>query len=365
MRIDPALFQENERTAPDAQRRQYVEVGALECEAGRRLESVTVAYESFGTLSNERDNAVLACHALSGDSHCIGWWERLIGPGKAIDTDKYFVIGMNALGGCQGTTGPASIAPDGKPYGSRFPMITIGDMVEVQARAIEQLGIEQILCVCGGSMGGMQALEWTVRKPGRVKTAFVTGSCAAHNAMQIGFNEAARQAVMRDPKWNGGDYDPADPPADGLAVARMIGHLSFLSEAAFDAKFGRRLQDKENFEYAMKTEFQVESYLNYQGDKFTKRFDPNSLLVFTKAIDYYDLRSLQGSQSSYLFVSFTSDWLYPTHQAAELHAMAQQAGRPSRHVDIDLPYGHDAFLLDGEEQGPEVRRLLEEGKGGQ
>ncbi|HVT13498.1 MAG TPA: homoserine O-acetyltransferase [Fimbriimonadaceae bacterium] len=356
--IDPALFQENERTAPAPDERRYAQVGSLQCEAGGYLEEVTVAYETFGKLNAAADNAVLACHALSGDAHCIGWWERLIGPGKAIDTDRYFVIGTNALGGCQGTTGPASPAPDGRPYQTRFPSVTVGDMVEVQCRLLDQLGIERLLCVAGGSMGGMQALEWTVRKPGRVRSAFVTASAAAHSAMQIGFNEAARQAVMRDAKWNGGLYDPADPPNGGLAVARMIGHLSFLSEQAFAAKFGRRLQDKERLEYKLATEFQVESYLNYQGDKFTKRFDANSLLYLTKAIDNYELTSLAGSQSSYLFTSFTTDWLYPPHQSAELHEMALAAGRPSKYVNIDLPMGHDAFLLDGEVQGALVREFL-------
>lgn len=359
MQIDPALFEENERTAPSVDERQYVEVGSLQCEAGGSLDSVTVAYETLGTLNAAKDNAVLACHALSGDSHCIGWWERLIGPGKAFDTDKYFVIGTNSLGGCQGTTGPASAAPDGRPYQTRFPAITIGDMVEVQARVMDHLGVDKLLCVCGGSMGGMQALEWTVRKPDRVRSAFVTASCAAHSAMQIGFNEAARQAVMRDQKWNGGEYDPADPPDGGLSVARMIGHLSFLSEQAFAAKFGRGLQNKPSLEHLLSPEFQVESYLSYQGDKFTRRFDANSLLYLTKAIDWYDLKSFAGSQSSYLFTSFTTDWLYPSHQSAELHAMAQAAGRPSKHVDIDLPMGHDAFLLDGEHQGELVQEFLQ------
>lgn len=360
MEIDPALFQENERTASAADGRRYADVGPLECEAGGKLGSVTVAYETFGTLSPERDNAVMACHALSGDAHCVGWWERLIGPGKAFDTDRYFVIGTNALGGCQGTTGPASPAPEGKPYQDRFPAITIGDMVEVQERLLDHLGIEQLLCVCGGSMGGMQALEWTVRKPSRVRSAFVTASCAAHSPMQIGFNEAARQAVMRDSKWSNGRYDPQDPPAGGLAVARMIGHLSFLSEQAFASKFGRHLQEKEQLEHLLTPEFQVESYLSYQGDKFTKRFDANSLLYLTKAIDWYDLRSMDASQSSYLFASFTSDWLYPPHQSAELHEMAQRAGRPSKHVNIDLPYGHDAFLLDGDQQGQHIIDFLRE-----
>ncbi len=233
-------------------------------------------------------------------------------------------------------------------------------MVEAQCRLIDHLEIEKLRCVCGGSMGGMQALEWTVRKPNRVRSAWVTASCAAHSAMQIGFNEAARQAVMRDLRWKGGMYDPGAPPLDGLAVARMIGHLSFLSEEAFASKFGRRLQ--EEFQSPKSKgeggQFQVESYLNHQGDKFTKRFDANSLVVLTNAIDRYELKSFEGSQSSYLFTSFTTDWLYPSHQSAELHRMALAAGRPSRHVDIDLPMGHDAFLLDGDHQGGLVREFL-------
>ncbi len=355
--IDPALFEENERTAPSAAVRQYLEIGSLRCEAGQVLESVTVAYETWGTLNAARDNAVLICHALSGDSHAIGWWSRLIGPGLPIDTDRFFVIGSNSLGGCQGTTGPASIAPDGAPYRLRFPIITVGDMVEVQARLLDHLGIERLFCVAGGSMGGMQALEWVVRFPSRVAKAFVTASCAAHSAMQIGFNEAARQAIMRDPAWANGAYE-APGPVGGLAVARMLGHLSFLSEQAFTAKFGRRLRAKEGFEYSFATEFEVESYLNYQGTKFTSRFDANSLLYLTKAIDYYDLKSFGGAQAELLFVSFTSDWLYPSHQSAELHRMATAANLRSRHVEVDLPYGHDAFLLDGDLQGAEVRRLL-------
>jgi homoserine O-acetyltransferase len=357
--IDPALFQENERTAPRLDGRLTFSAGSLACEAGGHLAHVEVAYETWGTLSPTRDNAVLVCHALSGDSHAIGWWDRLIGPGKAIDTDRYFVIGSNALGGCQGTTGPASVAPDGRPYRTRFPMITVRDMVDVQARLLDHLGIDCLHAVAGGSMGGMQALEWTVRHPGRVRRAFVTASCRAHSAMQIGFNEAARQSVMRDPRWNGGDYAAGAGPEGGLSVARMIGHLSFLSEAAFDAKFGRKLRDKAAFDYHLETEFQVESYLGYQGDKFVRRFDANCLLYLTRAIDYYDLRALAGSRSEYLFVSFTSDWLYPSHQSAELLGLARAAGCPAEHVEIDLPYGHDAFLLDGEHQGAVVRRFLE------
>ncbi|MBX3118994.1 MAG: homoserine O-acetyltransferase [Fimbriimonadaceae bacterium] len=358
MNIDPALFQENERLAAVADERQYADVGALDCEAGGRLESVTVAYETWGELSANKDNAFLICHALSGDSHAVGWWDRLVGPDKPIDTNKYFVISTNALGGCQGTTGPSSLAADGNPYGSRFPMITIGDMVEVQARLMDRLGIQRLYGAAGGSMGGMQALEWALRFPGRVTNVWLTASCAAHSAMQIGFNEAARQAVMRDPKWKGGDYAPDDPPADGLAVSRMIGHLSFLSEAAFDSKFARRLQDKSEFEYSFTPEFQVESYLSYQGNKFTKRFDANSVLFLTRAIDYFDRRKFGPSDARFLITSFSSDWLYPPHQSQELLELAQNAGCYAEWHNIDLPYGHDAFLLDGEHQGRILREFL-------
>lgn len=360
MQIDPALFQENERTSPQTDARQFADVGPLRCEAGGFLPQITVAFETWGELNEARDNAVFVCHALSGDSHAIGWWSRLIGPGKPIDTDRYFVVGTNALGGCQGTTGPASPHPqDGRPYGSRFPILTVGDMVEVQVRLLDVLGIERLRMVAGGSMGGMQALQWTVHAPDRVRKAFVTASTCAHSAMQIGFNEAARQAIMRDAKWQGGDYSPDDPPVQGLSVARMIGHLSFLSEQAFDLKFSRRYQGKDQPDYRLGTEFEVESYLNYQGDKFTKRFDANSLLVLMRAIDYFDLTSLHGSESEYLFVSFTTDWLYPSHQSERAYRLAREAGCPARHEVIDLPYGHDAFLLDGERQGSLIREFLD------
>lgn len=357
--IDSALFAENERISRLQDRRNYVEVGPLDTESGGRLESVTVAYETWGELSSDCSNAVLICHALSGDSNAAGWWDRIVGPGSPIDTRRWFVVGSNALGGCQGTTGPSSLHPDGNPYGSRFPMLTVGDMVDVQARLMDRLGIVRLHGVAGGSMGGMQALEWTLRYPGRVNKAWITASTAAHNAMQIGFNEAGRQAILRDPKWRGGDYPLEDPPVHGLAVARMLGHLSFLSEASFEHKFSRRLQDKEQYEYTYGVEFQVESYLKHQAEKFTRRFDANSQLVFTRAIDYFCRTSFAGSQSSYLFTSFTSDWLYPSYQAKAMHEMALAAGCRSEWHDIDLPYGHDAFLLDGQEQGRLVRAFLE------
>ena len=351
MSIDAALFQENERTPPQAGQRHYAEIGDLVLESGQTLPSVVVCYETWGTLNARGSNAILVCHALSGDSHCIGWWDRLVGPGRAIDTDKYFVICSNTLGGCQGSTGPATLAPDGHPIGSRFPAITVRDMVDAQARLLDLLNITTLHAVAGGSMGGMQALEWTVRNPDRVRKAFITASCAAHNAMQIGFNEVGRQAIKRDPRWQGGDYLPNSGPDDGLSLARMLGHISFLSAEAFDLKFGRRRQSGTE-------QFQVESYLNYQGDKFTRRFDANSLLVLTDAIDRYELASLENAKCEYLFVSYRSDWLYSSSQSAALHEMAQAAGLPSEWLEIDLPYGHDAFLLDGEIQGAALAAFL-------
>lgn len=355
--VDQALFQDNDRQAPVESGRQTVDVGSLTCASGAVLPSVTVAYETWGSLNAAKDNAVLVCHALTGDSHVVGWWDRLVGPGKAVDTEKYFVIGTNVLGGCQGTTGPASLL-DGRPYGPRFPFVTIGDMVEVQRRLMDHLGVPGLALACGGSMGGMQALEWSVRFPGFVRRVWGTGTCRAHGAMQIGFNETGRQAIMRDPKWRGGDYPADDPPVQGMAVARMVGHLSYLSEAAFDRKFGRRLQDKEQVDYTHGHEFAVESYLSYQGEKFTKRFDANSYIVLTRAIDYFDLASLAGSTSEYLFTSFTSDWIYPSHQSATLHSMALAAGCRSQHIEIDVPMGHDAFLLDDVGQAEALRAFL-------
>ncbi|MFW5697455.1 MAG: homoserine O-acetyltransferase family protein, partial [Fimbriimonadaceae bacterium] len=237
MNYDPDLFKENERFERENPNVRFLETGPLETEFDGNLDAVTVAYETFGQLNSAKDNAVLVCHAVSGDSNCVGWWKRLVGPGRTIDTDRYFVIGQNSLGGCSGTTGPSSPGPDGEPYGSRFPLISIRDIVDVQKRLLDHLGIDQLLAVTGGSMGGMQALEWTVRHPDSVRKAWITASASAHNAMQIGFNEAGRQAVMRDPKWREGNYPLDDPPVQGLSVARMVGHLSYLSMSAFEQKF--------------------------------------------------------------------------------------------------------------------------------
>lgn len=365
--MDPALFQENERLTPQADERQYVDIGRFRCGRG----PVTVAYQTWGTLNAAKDNAVLVCHALTGDSNAAGWWDRIVGPGKAIDTERFFVICTNTLGGCRGTTGPSSTYEDGKPWGSRFPEISIRDTVEAMRKALHALGIEKLYGAAGGSMGGMQILDWTVRHPNEIGKAWLTASCAAHNANQIGFNEAQRQAILRDPKYLVGDYSLDDPPAQGLAVSRMIAHLMFLSEAALEAKFGRRIQAKtdvsersdllegvEGTESGKRPQFQVESYLNYQGDKFTKRFDANSFVLLTRAMNAFCYESLEGSTTEYLFTSFISDRLYPPSQSEDLHRLAQAAGCKSDWVNIDLPYGHDAFLLDEAGQGAAAKRFL-------
>jgi len=348
--IDSALFQENERTSSAGEAKLVVSVGELKLGAGGYLPNVEVAYETWGELNSDSSNAILICHALSGDSHAIGWWDRLVGPGRAIDTDHYYVVCSNALGGCQGTTGPASLAEDGRPYGSRFPAVQVEDMIEVQARLADYLGVHRWQCVAGGSMGGMQALCWAVQYPERVAGVWATASCAAHSAMQIGFNEVGRQAIQRDPNWHGGDYYDGSGPLNGLSVARMAGHISYLSDQSFTMKFGRKLQDHDEFRFDGGIEFAVESYLNYQGDKFTHRFDANSYLVLTRAIDYFSVNSLASSQCKFLFTSFDSDWIYPSHQSEKLHQMAQDAGKRSEWVEIVSPLGHDSFLLDDQLQ---------------
>lgn len=337
-------------------------------ESGAELGPVTIAYETYGTLSPAGDNAILVAHAFSGDSHAAGfyrddeehvkpgWWDAVIGPGKGIDTDKYFVICSNILGSCAGSTGPASINPEtGTPYGLEFPMVTIGDMVKAQKRLIDHLGIEKLLCVVGGSVGGMQVLEWCVRYPDMVRSAIPLATTMRHSAMAIAFNEVARQAILADPNWKRGNYYTDTPPHTGLAVARMIGHVTYLSDGAMRRKFGRRLQDRNDFSYEIDVDFEVENYLRYQGSKFVRRFDANSLLYITKAADYFDLtsqsvkdskdRDFSKSQAKYLVISYTSDWLYPTYQSRELVQALKRAGRDVSFCEIEADAGHDAFLL--------------------
>ena len=360
---------------------------ALDC--GRSLSPVTQAYETYGELSPQRDNAILIFHALSGDAHVAGyhapddpkpgWWDIMVGPGKPFDTDAYFIVCANVVGGCKGSTGPASIDPQtGKPYGLDFPLVTVGDMVRAQKHLIDHLGIERLLAVTGGSMGGMMALDWAVRYPDATASALAIATSARLNAQGIAFNEVGRQAIMADPAWHKGDYYAKSVPQAGLSIARMVGHITYLSEEQMRAKFGRRLQDRESFGYDFETEFQVESYLQYQGNKFVQRFDANSYLYITKAIDYFDLtnghRSLveafEGVRAEFLVVSFSSDWLYPTVESKEIVKALQANGVPTTFLEIPNAYGHDAFLLPSESLSEavsgflaSVQRCVREGEG--
>jgi homoserine O-acetyltransferase len=343
----------------------------LVLESGAELGPVTIAYETYGRLNKEKDNAVLIAHAFSGDSHAAGyykadsetdksgWWDFMIGPGKGIDTDKYFVICPNILGSCMGSTGPSSINPEtGTPFGLDFPMMTIGDMVTTQKSLVNYLGISRLRAVIGGSVGGMQVLEWCVRFPEMVQSAIPIATTMRHSALAIAFNEIARQSIMADPNWNKGNYYGGQSPDMGLAVARMVGHVTYLSDEAMRRKFGRRLQDKETFSFGFDADFQVESYLRHQGSKFVIRFDANSVLYITKAADYFDAvdRVNKGGPLSegeknlikYLVVSFSSDWLYPTYQARELVQSLKRCGQDVSFCEIEADCGHDAFLIPDE-----------------
>lgn len=342
----------------------YFDFAELVLESGALLAPVRLAYETYGTLNDDCSNAILCCHALSGDAHAAGyhegdehpgWWDDFIGPGKAFDTEKYFVICSNVLSGCRGSSGPSSIDPQtNECYGLNFPLVTIGDMVNAQRHLIDHLGIEQLFCVAGGSMGGMQAMQWSVTYPERVRSVVAIATAPRHSPQQIAFNEVGRQAIMADPAWNNGRYYDSAPPRAGLAVARMLGHVTYLSEIALRQKFARRLQDKEKFDFHFGTEFQVESYLRHQGDKFVDRFDANSYLYITRALDYFDLTAEFGSlrdafakaSARFLFIAFSSDWIYPPWQIRELTRAAKVASREATYFEIDTPYGHDAFLLE-------------------
>ncbi len=340
----------------------------LVLENGERLRPVTIAYETYGTLSPRRDNAVLITHAFSGDSHAAGyyendaadakpgWWDFMIGPGKGIDTSKYFVICSNILGSCMGSTGPSSLDPEtGKPYGLSFPLVTIGDMVTAQKKLIAHLGIDKLHSIIGGSVGGMQVLEWCSRYPQSIKSAIPMATTMRHSALAIAFNEVARQSIMADPNWKKGNYYGGKKPDMGLAIARMIGHVTYLSDDAMRRKFGRRLQEKDAFSFGFDVDFQVESYLHHQGNKFVNRFDANSLLYITKAADYFDLlengaRPFPANAAAvenprYLVVSFTSDWLYPTYQSKELVNTLKRTGQDVSFCEIKADSGHDAFLI--------------------
>ncbi|MEO8026836.1 MAG: homoserine O-acetyltransferase [Bryobacteraceae bacterium] len=349
---------------------------SMDLDCGIRLQPVEVAYETYGELNAARDNAILVLHAFSGDAHAAslyeengqkGWWDAMIGPGKAFDTDIYFVICSNVLGGCRGTTGPGSIDPStGTPFGMRFPVITIGDMVRLQKQLIDHLGIPKLLAVAGGSMGGMQALEWAAAYPDAVAAAIPIAATARHSAQQIAFNEVGRQAIMADPDWQNGDYYGKARPARGLAVARMVGHITYMSDQSMREKFGRRLRNKDAFGFDFSVDFEVESYLRYRGSQFVDRFDANSYLYITKAMDYFDLtasrRSLaqvfEGVKTRFLALSFTSDWLYPSYQSQEIVNALRSRNCDVAYCELESDYGHDAFLLESAEQTEILRGFL-------
>src|SRR4051812_15435622 len=338
----------------------------LRLDAGVALSPWQIAYQTYGRLNAARSNAVLVCHALTGDQYAAhthpvtgkpGWWEAMVGPGRPIDTERYFVICSNVLGGCMGTTGPASIDPaTGQPYGVDFPLVTIRDMVRAQAMLLARFGIESLFCVLGGSMGGMQVLQWAASYPERVFAAMPIATSARHSAQNIAFHEVGRQAVMADPDWRGGRYlEDGVRPGKGLAVARMGAHITYLSETALHRKFGRRFQDRDAVTFSFDADFQIESYLRYQGIAFVERFDANSYLYLTRAMDYFDLaadydgvlaEAFRGSKTRFCVMSFTSDWLFPTSDSrAVVHAL-NAGGASVGFVEIETDKGHDAFLLD-------------------
>lgn len=352
--------------------------GPLRLDSGAALAPVEIAYETYGMLAPDGGNAILVCHALTGDHHVAsthprtgktGWWHRMVGPGRPVDTDRFFVVCANVLGSCMGSSGPASIDPaTGAAYGMAFPVITIRDMVRAQAALLDHLGVARLAAVVGGSMGGMQVLSWAATFPDRVDAAVVIASAARHSAQNIAFHEVGRQAVMADPNWAGGAYYDAEPPAAGLAVARMAAHITYLSEAGLTEKFGRRLQARPDSpdgakSFGFDADFQVESYLRHQGLSFTDRFDANSYLYITRAMDYFDLAEEHGgllatafreSRARFCLVSFDTDWLYPTTESRAVVQALNVAGAPVSFVELSSPFGHDAFLLDS----PELERIV-------
>ena len=332
----------------------------LTLESGEKLGPITLAYETYGKLNPEKSNAILVVHALTGDAHAAGpsgWWENLIGEGKGINTDKYFVLCSNVIGGCKGSTGPSSINPETrKPYGLSFPIIGIGDIVEAQKSLIDHLGIEKLLSVVGGSMGGMQVLQWMVSYPDKIRSAIPIATTLKHTPQQIAFNEVGRQAVMADPNWKNGNYYSHSPPSKGLAVARMIGHITYMSDTSMTEKFGRKTRvDRDPFKFA--ADFEVEGYLRYRGDNFVKRFDANSYLYLTKAIDNFNIlnedslgRIFKGQKAKVLVLAFKSDWLYPAYQSQEIVKACKLAGVEASYCELKSTYGHDAFLVETEQE---------------
>ena len=334
-------------------------------ESGHTLGPVDIVYETYGEPNEDRSNAILILHALSGDAHVAGyhhpndkrtgWWDEMIGPGKGFDTRKYWVICSNIIGGCKGTTGPSSINPQsGKPYCLDFPIITIRDMVEAQKKLIDHLGISQLYSLAGGSMGGFQVLEWTLRFPEMTRSAICIASCARLSAQSLAFNTVGRHAITQDPEWMDGCYYGTPGPVQGLAIARMIGHITYLSDSSMDSRFGRKLQSADRYSYDFTTEFSVESYLQYHGQRFTERFDANSYLYITKAMDYFDIERSYGSleeaftavKAKYLIVSYSSDWLFTTEQSQKIVRALMCNEKDVSFIEIDSPYGHDAFLAE-------------------
>lgn len=352
----------------------------LRLRCGVELGPITLAYETYGTLNAQRDNAVLVMHTLTGDAHAAGrhhpddtragWWDTLIGPGRGLDTTRYFIICVNVIGGCGGSTGPSSIDPiTGRPYAMRFPVVTIPDMVTAQMRLLDRLGIRTLHGAIGGSMGGMQVLELAINHPDRVRVAIMVASPARHSTQAIAFNYIGRQAIMSDPNWRGGDYYGHEPPRAGLATARMLGHMTYLSSERLQWRFGRQLQEATELGYTFTPELAIESYLNYQGHSFTTRFDANSYLYITKALDYFDpqdgfpslVAAAKQAQARFLIASYSSDWLYPPRESEALAEVLAQAGRDVHYVALESPLGHDAFLLEYKEFAPLVAAALASG----
>ncbi|MFA5276524.1 MAG: homoserine O-acetyltransferase [Candidatus Omnitrophota bacterium] len=345
----------------------------LKLDSGQSLGPITLCYETYGELNADKSNAILVEHALSGDAHAAGfhdgdkdpgWWDVLIGPNKALDTNKYFVICSNVIGGCRGSTGPSSINPKtSKYYGLDFPVITIADMVRAQKQLIDHLGIKKLLCVIGGSMGGMQVLQWVATYPKHVQSAIPIAATLKHSPQQIAFDEVGRQAVMADPEWNEGDYYGKAKPERGLAVARMIGHITYMSDKSMEEKFSRRLKAKD-YSFKFSTDFEVEGYLKYRGDNFVKRFDANAYLYLTKALDYFDLSGSKlipkdkDIDVRFLVISFKSDWLYPSYQSQEIARQLKLRGQDATYCEINSTYGHDAFLLEVEEETHLIKHFL-------
>jgi len=347
----------------------------LTLENGEKLVPVTIAYETYGDLNEEKSNAVLIVHALSGDAHVagihegqndFGWWHSMVGPGKAFDTNQYFIICSNVLGGCKGSTGPSSINPrTERPYGLDFPLISIGDMVDCQRRLIDHLGVKKLLTVTGGSMGGMQVLSWLIRYPDRIRSAIPIATAIKHSPQQIAFNEVGRQAIMADPQWRGGDYYGRSAPTKGLALARMIGHITYMSDISMAERFGRQKKNHDTHPFKFTADFEVEGYLRYQGDNFVKRFDANSYLYITKAMDNFDVSQkrplhdvLKGIDTKILVIAFKYDWLYPAYQSKEIARACKLSGIEATYCEIDSIYGHDAFLLELKEEAHLVSHFL-------